>query len=529
MGLTVLDIGTFVAFFAVVVGVSMYKSRREKTSEDFFLASRGLIWPLIGLSLIAANISTEHFVAMAGQGAGIAGLAVASYEWIAAITLVFVAIFFLPRFLRAGIYTMPEYLEYRYNTAARAIMAVITVFTYVLVTISTVIFTGGLTLQTLFGDLENQRHLLYGVFTIAGIAALYTIWGGLKAVAWADLFQGSALIIGGAITMFLGFREIGVKNFFEHNADRLHMILPRDHAVLPWTALVIGLWIPNFYYWGLNQFITQRTLAAKTLRQGQLGVIFAASLKLIIPFIIILPGIMSLQLYGDKMVGESGTDAAYPLLIRHLVGPGARAFIFAAISGAVISSLASMLNSASTIFTMDIFKRHINKDASQKTLVWTGRVSTLVFVIIGGAVALALRGFPTGIFTYIQEFQGFISPGVLAAFAFGFIFKRAPGATGVAALLVNLVVYGLLLVFFSGYGLFDRLGVTITEIAFLNRMAISFGVVLLVMLIITAARPLPQPKTLPVREKFDMRPAPSVIWLGAIVIVITLALYAIFW
>ena len=346
MGLTWLDISIFIIFFGIVIGVSMFKSRREKTSEDFFLASRGLIWPMIGLSLIAANISTEHFVGQAGQGAGIAGMAVASYEWIAAITLVFVAIFFLPRFLRSGIYTIPEYLEYRYNPTARAIMAFYTMVIYVGVTISAVIYSGGLTLQTIFGDLGNPNHLLYSVWVIGSIAALYTIWGGLKAVAWADLFLGSALIIGGAITMIIGFQAVGgVNNFFAQNSDKLHMILPRDHSVLPWTALIIGLWIPNFYYWGLNQYITQRTLAAKSLRQGQMGVIFAAFLKLIIPFIIIFPGIMAFQLYGNQMTGESGTDAAYPLLIKNLINPGLRAFIFAAISGAVISSLASVTGS----------------------------------------------------------------------------------------------------------------------------------------------------------------------------------------
>ena len=277
MELSFLDISVFLAFFGVVVGVSMYKSRKEKTSEDFFLASRGLFWPMIGLSLIAANISTEHFVGMAGQGAGITGMAIASYEWMAAICMVIVGVFFLPRFLRAGIYTMPEYLEYRYNATARAIMAFYTMVIYVGVTIAAVVYSGGLTLQTIFGDVENPRHLLYGVLVIGGIAGLYTIWGGLKAVAWADLFQGSALIIGGAITMVLGFKVVGVGEFFEVNADRLHMILPKDHSVLPWTALVIGLWIPNFYYWGLNQYITQRTLAAKSLRQGQLGIIFAAA------------------------------------------------------------------------------------------------------------------------------------------------------------------------------------------------------------------------------------------------------------
>ncbi len=518
MNLTLADILTFIAFFGVVIGVSMYKSRKEETSEDFFLASRGLVWPLIGLSLIAANISTEHFVGMAGQGAGSAGMAIASYEWMAAVTLVFVAIFFLPKFLKSGIFTIPEYLEYRYNTTARSIMAFYTMIIYVGVTIAAVIYSGGLTLQTLFGDLNNPQHLILGVWVIGGIAALYTIWGGLKAVAWADLFQGSALIIGGAITMVIGFKAVGgVGSFLDHNADKLHMILPRNHSVLPWTALVLGLWIPNFYYWGLNQYITQRTLAAKTLKQGQLGIIFAAFLKLIIPFIIIFPGIMAYQLYGSQMTGESGTDSAYPLLIRNLVSPGVRAFIFAAISGAVISSLASMLNSASTIFTMDLYKRHWKKDASQKMLIWTGRLSTAVFVLIGCLIAPQL-GNPKfmGIFTYIQEFQGYISPGILAVFVFGMIFKKAPAVSGVTGLILTVPVYGFLQWQFG-------------SIAFLNRMAITFGIVLLAMLIITLAKPLDKPRDLPVREEFDMRPAAAVKALGATVIIATIILYIIFW
>ena len=517
MQLSILDICTFLAFFGVVVGVSMYKSRREKTSEDFFLASRGLHWPLIGLSLIAANISTEHFVGMAGQGAGIAGLAVASYEWIAAITLVFVAIFFLPRFLRSGIFTIPEYLEYRYNPAARAIMAFYTMVIYIGVTIAAVIYSGGLTLQTIFGDLENPRHLLYGVIVIGGIAGLYTIWGGLKAVAWADLFQGSALIIGGAITMVLGFKAIGVRSFFEHNADKLHMILPKEHSVLPWTALIIGLWIPNFYYWGLNQYICQRTLAAKTLRQGQLGIIFAAALKLLIPFIIIFPGIMSIQLYKDQMTGSGGTDAAYPLLIRNLVGPGFRAFIFAAISGAVISSLASMLNSASTIFTMDLFRRHWKKDASEKTLIWTGRVTTAVFVVIGMLIAPKL-GDPRfmGIFTYIQEFQGYISPGILAVFVFGFLVRKAPPVTGVVGLILNPIMYFILAQVFP-------------KLAFLDRMAISFFAVLAVMGVITLIKPLKEPVKFPVKSDIDLNSSGIAKVFGLIVVVITIGLYILFW
>jgi SSS family solute:Na+ symporter len=348
------DVLVFVGFLVVAIGTSLYKSRKEESGEDFFLASRGLVWPLIGLSLIAANISTEHFVGMSGQGAGTMGLAVASYEWIAAITLVFVALFFLPAFLRSGIYTIPEYLEYRYNAAARAIMAFYLMVVYVGVSISAVVYSGALTLQTIFG-----MDLVLAVWLIGAIAALYTTWGGLKAVAWADLFQGSALILGGVMTLILGFRAVGgVGSFLEVNADKLHMILPESDSVLPWTALLIGIWIPNFYYWGLNQFITQRALAAKTLRQGQLGILFAATIKLIIPFIIIFPGIMAYQLYrADLTAPGATTDAAYPLLIRNLVPAGLRGFIFAAITGAVISTLGSMLNSVSTILTMDLYKR----------------------------------------------------------------------------------------------------------------------------------------------------------------------------
>ncbi len=511
MELNWLDIGLFIAFFIVAIGTSLYKSRKEETGEDFFLASRGLHWPLIGLSLIAANISTEHFVGMAGQGAGIAGMAVASYEWMAAITLVFVALFFLPKFLKSGVYTIPEYLEYRYNATARAIMAFYTVIIYIFVTISAVVYSGALTLHTIF-----EMKMIHAVWLIGGAAALYTTWGGLKAVAWADLFQGSALIIGGAITMILGFIAVGgVGAFFETNAEKLHVILPRDHSVLPWTALVIGLWIPNFYYWGLNQYITQRTLAAKTLRQGQLGIIFAACIKLFIPFIIIFPGIMAAQLYKDQLAITN--DAAYPLLIKNLIPSGLKGFIFAALTGAVISSLASMLNSASTIFTMDLYKRHWKKDVSSHSLVTIGRIMTLLFVVIGCLLApqLGAERFK-GIFNYIQEFQGFISPGILAVFVFGLIFKYTPASAGVIALLLNVPIYGLLLFYFG-------------NIAFLNRMAITLGILVLAMAIITKIMPLPHPKAIPTREGFDMKPDPAVLWLGLAVIAVTIILYIVFW
>ena len=510
MELGILDISIFALFFLIVVGTSMYKSRKEETGEDYFLASRSLIWPIIGISLIAANISTEQFVGMSGQSAGNVGLAIASYEWMAAITLVFVAFFFLPRFLSSGIYTIPEFLQYRYNSLARSLMAFYTMVIYVGVTISAVIYSGAITIYTIF-----NVDIGIAVWGIGIIAALYTTWGGLKAVAWADVFQGTALVLGGAVVLVFGLIAVGgFDNFFAHNADRLHMVLPADHPVLPWTALVVGLWIPNIYYWGLNQYITQRTLAAKSLKEGQKGVIFAAAIKIIIPFVIVFPGIMAAQLYGNSM---SNTDAAYPLLIKNLIPSGLRGFMLAAIAGAVISSLASMLNSASTIFTLDLYKVYIKKDSSQKNLVFIGSMMTLLFVLVGCFIAPNL-GDPRFmcIFTYIQEFQGYISPGILAAFVFGILVKKAPPAAGVVALLACVPVYGFLQWQFG-------------DIAFLNRMAITFGVLLLLMTVITMIKPLKEPIVLPKRTDIDLTPTPKLIWVGGAVILVTLILYVIFW
>jgi solute:Na+ symporter, SSS family len=510
MSLSIFDIVVFAVFVLFVVGFSMYKSRKEKTSEDYFLAGRGLTWPLIGLSIVAANLSTEQFVGMAGQGAGDVGLAVSNWQLTGAVGIIVVAFFFLPRFLRAGIYTMPEYLEYRYNSAARLLMAVYTVIIYVFVTSATVLYSGGLTIETIFDIPLSQA-----VWLIALIAAVYTVWGGLKAVAWADLFQGGGLLIGGLITLILGFAAVGgVSAFFEHNADRLHMILPADHPNLPWTGLLAGMWIPIFYYCGLNQFIMQRTLAAKTLRQGQLGIILAAALWVLVPFLIVFPGIMAVQLYGDTM---DNTDQAFPMLIRNLIPSGLRGFMFAAIAGAVISSLASMLNSASTIFTMDLYKRYVNPEASQRFLVNMGRCATLIFLVVACIIAPFLGNERFGgIFNYIQEFQGYISPGILAAFVFGFIVKRAPEAAGVVALILSAVIYGLLQWQFS-------------SVAYLNRMAVTFAIIIVVMSLMTLARPNATPKPLPVREEIEVRTDPVVFAAGSVVLLAVAVFYVIFW
>jgi SSS family solute:Na+ symporter len=512
MALNWLDTSVFLIFFLIVIAFSMFKSRVERNEEDYFLAGRGLVWWLIGFSLIAANISTEQFVGMNGSAAGNVGLAIASYDWMAAASLVIVALYFLPKFLRSGIYTIPEYLEYRYNAATRALMALLAMAVYIGVTISAVLYSGGLTIHTIFGI-----DLTKAVWLIGITALIYTVWGGLKAVAWADLFLGSALLAGGACVAVIGLDAAGgIGNFIDVNQDKLHMILPADHPELPWTALLFGLWIPNLYYWSLNQYIAQRALAARSLKDSQLGLMFAAVIQIFLPLIIVIPGIIAWQLYAPEL--SATTDASFPLLIRKLMPAGLRGFIFAAISGAVISSLASMVNSASTIFTMDIFKRHLCKSASSRSLVLTGRISTVICIVIGCLIAPQL-GDPRfrGIFHYIQDFQGFISPGILAAFVFGLFVKRAPGLSGMLALLLNPVIYGIL-----HLDAFDHIN-------FLNKMAITFSVIVLVMAAVTMLKPLDKPVSLPVRKDFDVATQPVVYWIGIAVLAACGLLYLLFW
>ena len=678
-----LDVVVFVAFIAAVISLGIFKSRHEKDSESYFLAGRGLMWWLIGFSLIAANISTEQFVGMSGQAASDnVGLAIASYEWVAAITLVVVAFFFLPKFLRSGIFTIPEFLEYRYNHWARTIMSALMVLTYVGVTISAVIYSGAKTVDVLATKApaaeaddateapakdkaaEDQRveeTVILGVplnvttasWIIGLLAAVYVAAGGLKACAWADLLQGSALIVGGAVVVILAMGALGqaapeavglapemadagsIDKFWNLNHDKMHMSLDATNTILPWTALILGIWIPNFYYWGLNQYIMQRTLGSSSLREGQKGIVFAAALKLLIPFIIVIPGIIAFNLYktemqedawaktnrktldtfaeaqsdpaatgkafafngdfaklypqqaqgiievncqaagievpkleisqdGDKneakkaaeamveangevlkAISEKNTsrpvkeqievqtgligyqyDSAFGLLIKKLIWPGLRGFMLAAILGAVMSSLASMLNAASTIFTMDIYKRYLRTDASQGNLVTVGRLCVLVFVVIGCLIAPML-GNPRfgGIFTYIQEFQGFLSPGVLAIFVFGLFVHRAPRACGVVGLLLSPAIYGILM--FVPQNLTDWMPLVLGS--FLNRMAVTFLCLLVVLAVMTVVNPLKEPVTLPAQSKINMDSSRGALIFGLVVVIATIALYVIFW
>ena len=508
MSLAWIDVLAFVAFIATVVTVSLYASRKEDTSEDYFLAGRNLTWWLISFSLIASNISTEHFVGMAGAGFGSAGLAIASYEWIAAISLVVIGLYLLPVYLKLGIYTMPEFLEHRYGTPARTLMAVYMLMAYVGVALASVLYSGAIGLQAIFGI-----DLYVGIWSIGILAGAYTIYGGLKAVVWSDLLQGSALLIGGAIITVIGLNKVGgLEQFLAAGSEKLHVVLPADHPEIPWTALLFGIWIPNFFYWGFNQFITQRTLGARDLRSGQLGIMGAAAIKLIIPFIIVFPGIMAYELYGDQITNG---DQAYPILIKNLMPVGLRGFLLAALFGAVMSSLDSMLNSAATIFTMDIYKRHLNPDARPHTVVKIGRIATAVLVVLGCLLAPLPARFE-GVFRYIQMIWGFISPSIVAVFVFGLIVRRAPLRAAMAAMLLGIPMYGFLLWFYP-------------EIAFLNHMAITFTALILVMAVITYWQPLPEPVRFETRTTASLQSSPAARVLGALVILITVALYVVFW
>lgn len=608
----IIDLVVLLGFIATVIGVGLWKSRSAESAEggaaDYFLAGRGLTWWLIGVSLIAANISAEQFVGMSGQAASYLGIAIASYEWMAAVTLVFVAFAFLPYFLRTGIYTIPGFLEHRYNKHARSIMALFMMVILIGVSLCGVIYAGALPMRDLLQHAGVTVSLTTCCWVMGLLAAGYVAAGGLKACAWADLIQGTALIIGGVIILYLAFRALGLANvselahgvgavtaldgvaptiaadstavqrFFALNADKLHMFLPKSDTIIPWTALCLGLWIPNIYYWGLNQYITQRTLGSASLAEGQKGIVFAAALKLIIPFIIVFPGIIAFNLYNKEMADsavsdyiaahEKGvekdlgfvmlapsdkwqsdnpdkmavvaqyntavkakaaaegktvttaykSDTALGLLIAKLCmgKKGLFGFIIAALLGAIVSSLAAVLNAASTIFAFDIYHAYINKNATQKELVAIGRVCVGIFVVIGCVVAPLLDD-PRfgGIFTYIQEFQGYVSPGVLAVFIFGLLNRRAAGITGVVGLLLNPILYGCFKLF-------------LPQLDFLNRMALCMVIVLVVMTAIGVVLQLPQKVEFKSNTNINLDSSRGAKVGGIAVVVITAILYTIF-
>ncbi|MBN6359964.1 MULTISPECIES: sodium/sugar symporter [Providencia] len=446
IGLSTLDYVIFITYAIVIIGIGLWVSRTKngqtKTTEDYFLASKSLPWWAIGASIIAANISAEQFIGMSGSGFSI-GLAISAYEWIAAIGLVVVAKFILPIFLKEGIYTIPEFVEKRYNKSLKTILAIFWIGLFVFVNLTSVLYLGALALETIL-----NVPMMYAIAGLSIFAVVYSVYGGLSAVAWTDVVQVFVLILGGFLTAFLAIDYIGGEQGFFSGLGQLtqaapehfEMILSKDHPQfenLPGIAVLLGgLWVANLYYFGFNQYIIQRALAAKSTNEAQKGLVFAAFIKFLLPIIVVIPGIAAYVIVNDPALlaglGEYATfnlpsfeqaDKAYPWLAQFLPA-GVKGLVFAALTAAIVSSLASMLNSIATIFTMDIYKEYIAPKASQKVLVNVGRFSAIISLIIASFIAPLLKNLGQA-FQYIQEYTGLVSPGILAVFLLGIYWKKA--------------------------------------------------------------------------------------------------------
>jgi len=430
MNLSIIDISIFAVYCLLILGIGLFVSRNKKgakkDSSDYFLAGRGLAWWAIGASIIASNISAEQFIGMSGSGYAI-GLAMATYEWIAALGLIIVAKWFLPIFLQKRIYTMPQFLAQRFDARVKTVMSIFWLAVFIFINLTSIMYLGALTIQNVIGV-----PLLYGVLFLAVFSAVYSIYGGLKAVAITDVVQVIFLIGGGLVTTFLAVSVLGngeglfkgFANLYETSHDKFHLILDASnpgYKDLPGLSVIIGgLWVANLYYWGCNQYIIQRSLAAKSLIEAQKGMQFAALLKLVLPLIVVIPGIAVYAL--GVTLGKS--DEAYPWLLSHIIPAGVKGLAFAALIAAIVSSLASMMNSISTIFTMDIYKPYIEKEATEGKLVSVGRLGSFAALLIAVAIVPMLTTLDQA-FQYIQEFTGFISPGALAIFLTGFFYKKA--------------------------------------------------------------------------------------------------------
>ena len=462
MQFSAIDFIVFFGYCFIILGLGLFIAKRKGTgdSEGYFLASKSLPWWAIGTSLIAANISAEQMIGMAGSGFAI-GLAIASYEWMAALTLILVAKFMIPIFLEKGIYSMPQFLGVRYDERVRAILAIFWLLVYIFVNLTSILYLGALTMETILGF-----PLTYGIIGLAAFAAIYSIYGGLKAVAWTDVVQVTFLVGGGLLTTWLALNAFsgghgaiaGFADLFRQVPDHFEMILSSDHQFyyeLPGISVLIGgLWIANISYWGCNQYIIQRALAAKSVAEAQKGLMFAGYLKLLMPLIVVIPGIVAFG-FGAELLRP---DEAYPWLLTEFVPIGLRGLAFAALIAAIASSLASMTNSTSTIFTMDIFRVHFNKSASEKTLVLTGRIVSFAALFIAVLVAPQVENFGQA-FQFIQEFTGFVSPGIVAIFLLGLFWKRATPNAAVWAAIFTIPSGFVLRWLFPALPFLDRMGI----------------------------------------------------------------------
>jgi solute:Na+ symporter, SSS family len=477
MGFATVDLLVFFGYLFIVIGLGLWVSRTkrgtEKKSDDYFFAGKTLPWWAIGSSLVAANISAEQFIGMSGSGFAI-GLGIASYEWVSAFVLLVVAKYFLPLFLEKKIFTMPQFLQVRFDSRVKTSLAVFWIAVYVFVNLTSVMYLGALAIKTIMGI-----DLIYGILGLAFIAATYSISGGLKAVVWTDVIQLVFLIFGGLMTTYLaidavGNRQgiwIGVKNMLTQAPEKFDMILSKDNPYyqhLPGISVLVGgMWVAALSYFGCNQYIIQKALAAKNIDEAQKGLAFAGYLKLLTPLIVVIPGIAAFVLKADI----TKPDEAYPWLLHNFVFTGVKGLVFAALIAAIVSSLGAMLNSTSTIFTLDIYQHFFNKKATGKQLIKVGRIASAVALLIAVLVAPAL-GTLDQAFQFIQEYTGFITPGILAIFMLGLFWK---GATSNAALWTAILTI-------PGSAFLDFF---LSEIPFLDRMGIAFIFLASIMIIIS--------------------------------------------
>ncbi len=479
-GFSTIDFVILIAYLIVLVGLGLFLSRskdgQEKSANDYFLAGNTLTWWAVGASLIAANISAEQFIGMSGTGFA-DGIAIAAYEVMAAITLVVIGKFLLPVMLDRKIFTIPQFLRERYNDGVGFAFSVLWLFLYVFVNLTSVAWLGALAIEQILGlqglavsvlgmEISIRMIIVFLLFVIAGI---YSIYGGLASVAWTDVMQVTFLVGGGLITAYVALKEMGLvfgtdamgalgqiyndltTGNYAHDTH-FHLVIQESHnadafANVPGIAAVVGgVWLTNLGYWGFNQYIIQKGLAAKSINEAKKGLIFAGFLKILIPFIVVLPGICAYYIGQNpdafaamNLQGKINIpDDAYPWLIRNFTPTGIKGLSFAALAAAIISSLASMFNSTSTLFTMDIYKKYVNPGASDKKLVNVGRMTSIVALIIALVTVKPLLGGIPQAFQYIQEYSGFIYPGIITVFGLGLLWKRASSTAAVWTAIITI-------------------------------------------------------------------------------------------
>lgn len=561
MNISTIDIIVFSSYCLLILFIGLYVSREKKgevkSAEDYFLAGKSLPWWAVGASLIAANISAEQFIGMSGSGFAL-GLAIASYEWMAAITLLVVGKYFLPIFIEKGLYTIPEFIEKRFSTELKTILAIFWISLFVFVNLTTVLYLGGLALDTVMGTGDGSI-LLNSIIGLALFAAAYSLWGGLAAVAWTDVVQVVVLIFGGLMMTYFALVNLGdggsaiegLKYIYETVPERFSMILSKEEIITPngkdaWfdlpglAVLIGGMWVANLYYWGFNQYIIQRTLAAKSLEEGQKGIVFAAFLKLLIPIFVVLPGIivyvMNLDASGalavesldQGFIGVNGSivnDNAAPWLIKEVIPVGLKGLILAALAAAIVSSLASMVNSTSTIFTMDIYKSIINKNADDRSLVRVGRIAGLVALIIAILIAPQLKSLGQ-VFQYIQEYTGVVSPGILAVFLMGLFYKKASNNGAIWGVISSIPIA---MYFKVGPNGWSSLSIFNHDIPFMNQMLITcLATVFIIFIISRIEGNKDNPKGIVITNTL-FKTSPVFNISAFAVCIITAFLYAFFW